>query len=417
LTAGIVVSRVFSRLAAQHRLSAKNAENYRITLNSIGDGVVTTDITGRVTQMNPVAQQLMGLKSGEACGKLLSEVFNIVNAKTKKVVDNPVAKVLSLGKVVGLANHTVLIAKDGNEYQIADSAAPIKDVDNNIIGVVLVFRDVTEEYRMQDMMIQSEKMLSVGGLAAGMAHEINNPLAGMMQTANVMTTRLVGNSKIPANLKAAEESGISMGALAKYMESRAIPRMLKTINESGQRVADIVNNMLSFARKSDNLKSSYRIDELIEKTLELAATDYDLKKKYDFKLIEIKKEYEDNLPFVVCEGAKIQQVLLNLFRNGAQAMEMDKTNNPQLIVRTRYNKEKSRVTIEVEDNGPGMDESTRKRVFEPFFTTKPVGVGTGLGLSVSYFIITENNGGELTVESKLGEGAKFIISLPVDTSL
>jgi signal transduction histidine kinase len=234
----------------------------------------------------------------------------------------------------------------------------------------------------------------------------------MMQSAEVMSMRLGGDMNLPANLKAAEEAGTTMEAIKSFMEARSIPRMINAINESGRRVTAIVDNMLSFARKSDAQVSSHDLSDLMDKTLELARTDYDLKKQYDFKQIKIHKEYEENLPLVPCEGAKIQQVLLNILRNGAQAMHAAETKNPQFIVRTQFKKEKELLIIEIEDNGPGMDEETCKRVFEPFYTTKPVGVGTGLGLSVAYFIITENHRGELAVESRPGSGAKFIIRLP-----
>jgi signal transduction histidine kinase len=267
--------------------------------------------------------------------------------------------------------------------------------------------------RLEEMMIQSEKMLSVGGLAAGMAHEINNPLAGMMQTAEVMANRLKGNINIPANRKAAEAAGTTIETIEGFMEARGIPRMLDVITDSGKRIATIVNNMLSFARKSEATFSFHILEDLLDKTAELAATDYDLKKQYDFKKIDIRREYAGNLPQVPCDGAKIQQVLLNILRNGAQAMQAAGIESPCFIFRTRFNPDKDMVIIEIEDNGPGMDDETRKRVFEPFFTTKPVGVGTGLGLSVSYFIITENHGGEMAVEASSGTGAKFIIRLPV----
>jgi len=119
------------------------------------------------------------------------------------------------------------------------------------------------------------------------------------------------------------------------------------------------------------------------------------------------------MPLVPCEAAKIQQVLLNIFKNGAQAMQEASIEKPIFIVRVSYEEVPKTASIEIEDNGPGMDEKTRKRIFEPFFTTKPVGIGTGLGLSVSYFIITENHGGTMAVESTLGHGAKFIIHLPL----
>jgi len=276
-------------------------------------------------------------------------------------------------------------------------------------GVIV---DITDKVRMEEMMVQSEKMLSVGGLAAGMAHEINNPLAGMMQTANVLHSRLT-EKEMPANVKAAQAAGISMDALYIYMEQRGMLRMITAINESGRRIEDIVENMLSFARKSDASYSSNDLAQLMDKTLELAATDYDLKKQHDFKTIKIVKNYADNLPCVPCDGASLQQVFLNILRNGAQAMQDAKVEGAQFNLQSWMEPSKNCVCLGISDNGPGMDEATRKRIFEPFFTTKPVGVGTGLGLSVSYFIISENHGGELLVESSPGKGCRFIICLPL----
>jgi len=274
-------------------------------------------------------------------------------------------------------------------------------------------RDISDYKQAQEMIIQSEKMLSVGGLAAGMAHEINNPLAGMIQTGDVMAKRL-NQTDLPANLKVAEEIGIRTEDIRTYMEKRDIFRMLETIKASGARMAEIVSNMLGFARKGDDRTSSHDMTELLDKTLELAATDFDLKKHYDFKTIEIKKEYEKDLPPVPCEGAKIQQVFLNILRNGAEAMQEAGTDNPQFHIKVYFNENMKRLCTEIKDNGTGIAPSTLKRIFEPFFTTKPVGVGTGLGLSVSYFIITENHKGQLSVTSKPGSGAQFLISLPVD---
>jgi signal transduction histidine kinase len=152
---------------------------------------------------------------------------------------------------------------------------------------------------------------------------------------------------------------------------------------------------------------------LMDKTVELAANDYDLKKKYDFRHIELVRDYAPDLPGIHCTPTEIEQVLLNLLKNSAQAMAgrpKDSTEPPRITLRTRLQHDK--VCIQVLDNGPGMDEETRKRVFEPFFTTKSVGEGTGLGLSVSYFIITTNHGGSFTVDSEPGKGACFTILLP-----
>jgi len=285
-------------------------------------------------------------------------------------------------------------------------------------GAVIRMDDVTERVRIDEMIVQSEKMLSVGGLAAGMAHEINNPLAGIIQNSYVLTNRLTGEN-IPANLKAAQKMGTSMETIRGFMEIRGIPKILDRICKSGSRAAEIITNMLSFARKSDSGKSSHDIRKLLDQCVVLAGADYDLKKKYDFRLIAILREYDEDLPRVSCESGKIQQVLLNILRNGAEAMQDEAgwlDSEPRFILRLKHENQEGLVCIEIEDNGPGMTEEIRKRVFEPFFTTKPTGRGTGLGLSVSYFIITENHNGEMSVESVPGKYTKFRICLPAERS-
>lgn len=174
-------------------ISQKNQEALSITLNSIGDGVISTDINGLVVEMNPVAQQLCGWTLQEAKGMPLTSVFKIFNAKTRKSVENPVYNVLITGKILGLANHTVLLSKSGNEYQISDSAAPIKDKDGKIIGVVLVFSDVTEKYNTEEKIRQNEKRYS--GL-------LNSFDAGVVVHAP-------DSSIVFSNLKASELLGLS----------------------------------------------------------------------------------------------------------------------------------------------------------------------------------------------------------------
>jgi PAS domain S-box-containing protein len=279
-------------------------------------------------------------------------------------------------------------------------------------GARVVVHDITERKKIEGMMIQTEKMISVGGLAAGMAHEINNPLAGMMQNAQVIHNRLARN--LPANERAAKEVGTSMAVIKSFMEKRGILKQLENINQAGGNAAKIVNNMLSFVRKTDSIKTEHHLNELIEATLDLAQNDYSLKKKYDFKQIKIIREFSP-VPKVLCEASKIQQVLFNLLKNASESMGSEKSQEktPELILRL-YAKQKA-VCIEIEDNGPGMDIPTRKRIFEPFFTTKSVDQGTGLGLSVSYFIIADDHGGEIKVESTMGKGTKFIIKLPIQS--
>ncbi len=374
-------------------------------IDSMPSTLIGVDADGKITQWNSEAQRVSGLPSTKVLGQPLEEMLPRLSSQLERI-----QHAIKTREAQMPPRKTYL--KDGETYYEDITIYPL--VANGVEGVVIRIDNVTEQVRIEELMIQSEKMLSVGGLAAGMAHEINNPLAGMMQTANVMNNRL-SNLEMPANLHAAETVGVSMESIRAFMEARDIPRMLTAINESGQRVAEIIDNMLSFARRSDAAITSVNLTKLLDKTLELAATDYDLKKQYDFKTIKIVKEYADPLPYVPCEEGKIQQVFLNILRNGAQAMHnaRESGKEPCFILRTSHEKEADMIRVEIEDNGPGMDEVIRKRVFEPFFTTKPVGDGTGLGLSVSYFIIAENHGGTLDVVSKPNQGAKFIIRLPI----
>lgn len=373
-------------------------------INSMPSMIVAVDNEGRVTQWNHQTEQVTGLNFKDAQAQPLAKVFpRLANEMNSILMSIRERRVIKSPKVSRKVAHEICY-EDITIFPL---------VANGVEGAVIRVDNVTERVRMEEMMIQSEKMLSVGGLAAGMAHEINNPLAGMMQTAQVMAQRLKAGANIPANLKAAEAAGITMESIERFMEERGIQRMIEAITASGQRVSQIVNNMLSFARKEDAAVSAHHLDKILDKTIELAATDYDLKKDYDFKKIEIIREYDDNLPAVFCQASKIQQVILNILTNGAQAMQGAGTPEPKFIVRTYVDPVRDMACMEIEDNGPGMKEEIRKHIFDPFFTTKPVGVGTGLGLSVSYFIITENHKGEMTVESSPGTSAKFVIRLPL----
>ncbi|MCP4679148.1 MAG: AAA family ATPase [Deltaproteobacteria bacterium] len=405
-----------SLLAGQAAIALENAivfENLNIerdySSNLIQNApslICGIDSNGITTFINPVIEKITGYSKHELIGK---NWWELLYPREEFEQVERLFKDFAEGEVVDYEMR--ITCKNGDKRDIIWNSLTKRDNRNNILEIVGFGNDITDRKRMEEIMIQSEKMLSVGGLAAGMAHEINNPLAGMIQNASVMINRM--SDDIPANLKAAEASGTSMETIRKYMEAREIPRIVKNINESGQRVAEIIRNMLSFARKGDSFTHSHNLVDLLDKTLALAATDFNIEKHHDFRIIEINKEYEDNMPYVPCEGAKIQQVLLNILRNGAQAMQKAGTPKPQFIIRTRFEKEREKACIEIEDNGPGMNEEIRKRIFEPFYTTKPVGEGTGLGLSVSYFIITENHGGEMAVESQPGSGSKFIIRLPI----
>jgi signal transduction histidine kinase len=286
-------------------------------------------------------------------------------------------------------------------------------VSNGVEGAVIRVDDVTERLRMEDVIIQSEKMLSIGGLAAGMAHEINNPLAAIIQNMQVIKSRLT--EKIRKNIDEAVCAGTDLENISGYAERRGILRMIDLSIASAQRAASIVENMLSFSRKEHSGAEPVDLAEIMEKTLELAASDYNLKASYDFRRIRIIREYLQDVPKVTCEKNKIQQVFFNILRNGAQAMfdgewAAGEGHDPQFTIRI-YIKRKM-VCVDIEDNGPGMDEDTRRRIFEPFFTTKAVGKGTGLGLSIAYFIVSENHGGLMGVESEKGKGCRITVMFP-----
>lgn len=371
-------------------------------IDSMPSSLVAVDADGCVTHWNRQAEMTTGVTPDKAEGQPLDQVFSAMKAQmiqVREAIQQRQTK--SVEKVESFSN--------GEKHLNNVMIYPLET--NGIEGAVIRVDDVTERVRLEEMMIQSEKMMSVGGLAAGMAHEINNPLSGIMQNIQVVMDRI--STDLPANVDAARSCGISLTALTAYMEQRNIIDMLQTVQSSAQRAAKIVENMLSFSRKGDTEKSPHNLTGLLDNTVELVGSDYDLKKKYDFKQIEIIREYEREMPKVLCEASKIQQVFLNLLKNGAQAMaeNPDHSTLPRFVLRIR--KEKNMARVEVEDTGPGMNDEVRKRLFEPFFTTKDVGAGTGLGLSVSYFIVTENHGGTMSVESSLGVGSNFIIRLPL----
>ncbi len=378
-------------------------------INSMPSILIGVDGDGKVTQWNKEAERFTGVGADQAkglrCKTILPQFREVLAGVADAMVEN-----------APWIQEKEAVEMNGEMRRFDITMYPLSEKDGK--GVVVRIDDVTERLRMEDMMIQTEKMMSLGGLAAGMAHEINNPLAGILQNMTVIRNRLRGD--FPKNRRTAEECGVDMERMNVYMKKRDLHRMMDAVMESGRRAAKIVSNMLSFSRKDSTGFAPRALDKLLDEAAALAGNDYDLKQKFDFRDIEIIREYQENLPEIPCEVSKIQQVFLNILRNGAQAMAENLTENlvngrkPSFIL--RVSSEEAMVRVEIEDNGPGMDEAVRNRIFEPFFTTKGVGVGTGLGLSVSYFIITEDHAGEMAVESTPGKGARFIIRLPLGRS-
>ena len=379
---------------ARMRLYLKNM------IDSMPSVLISVDPWGYITVLNQPAEQAGGVSWEAAQGRFFGDVFPHLEGQFEQV-----RQAIQLGRPIKTPRMTLDVQ---GELHYADVMVYPLTADG-ASGAVIRMDDVTARVRIESMMVQTEKMLSVGGLAAGMAHEINNPLGAILQGSQNILRRMAPD--MPQNRAVADAIGIDLDRLHRYLEQRQILRFLEGIREAGARAAKIVADMLSFSRRSESRFARVDVEEMLETVLRLAASDYDLKKKYDFKRIAIARDYDPALRLVYCDKTEIEQVILNLVKNAAQAMAEKSTPAPVITLRTR--REALYALIEVIDNGPGIDEKTLKRIFEPFFTTKEVGAGTGLGLSVSYFIITEQHNGRLSVRSKPGQGARFSIRLPL----
>ncbi len=374
----------------------------RNIIDSMPSILVGVDEGGTITLWNKGAAKASGQSFEEVRGKQLSTIFpqldrEIATAK-KQIINGRNEQRTRVPRVI-----------DGETRYENITVYPL--ISEGYDGAVIRLDDVTDNVRIEEMMVQTEKMMSVGGLAAGMAHEINNPLGGILQGTQNIERRLM--TSLSKNKQLANQLGVSLEGMNKYIEQRGIYKIISGVRESATRAAGIIANMLNFSRKTEVHRTTCKLNQLADSAIALAEQDYDLKKKYDFRKIEVIKDYNEDLPFVICAPTEIEQVMLNLLGNAAHAMQESNCENPRIKIRIRQ--EGDYVATSVSDNGPGMNESIRKRVFEPFFTTKPKGIGTGLGLSVSYFIITENHNGNFTIESTPGSGSKFTFKLPVSS--
>ncbi|AMK09827.1 PocR ligand-binding domain-containing protein [Pseudodesulfovibrio indicus] len=371
-------------------------------IDSMPSVLVGVDAKGRITHWNMRASAVTGYEPGEVEGRLLSDVLPELGVELARV-----SSAIDEGRTV----HQERVPEDVDGERRYHDVSVYPLVANGVQGAVVRVDDTTERVRIEEMMVQSEKMLSVGGLAAGMAHEVNNPLAAILGNARLLKKRLLEWGK--RNERVAQECGLELDRVIDYARRREIASMIDAIIESGERAGNVVTNMLGFSRKTDGDVREESVAAILDKSVELVKSGQDLNHHYNFKDIEFVREYGEEPATVRCEPGKLQQVFFNILYNGAQAMTfaMAETGRPPRFV-LRCARSGDMVRVEIEDNGPGMEESVRKRVFEPFFTTKAPGVGTGLGMSVSYFIVSEDMGGTMRVESIPGRGAKFIIELP-----
>lgn len=391
----------------QRRSAELAAGQMRTYLQNVIDSMpsilVGVDLEGRVTQWNEEAERFTGCPAAAAMGEDVSRVLPFLQGDLSQLSEAIAMR--APRKSTFTAFHG---QQSGHTYDIMIYPLTGQGID----GAVIRVDDVTQRTRLESMMAQTEKMMLVGGLAGGMAHEINNPLGGILQAcANILRRTDLDR---PDNQSVAESVGVDLGALRSYLDQRRIFEFIGNIQEASQRASRIVADMLAFSRSAESHKTETDVVGMLNTTIRLAATDVEMRLSSG-RRATLALECEENVGMVMCDGAKIQQVLLNLIRNAVQALgEATLDNEPRVVLRAR--RTDTDVQIEVSDNGPGMDEDTQRRAFEPFFTTKGVGVGTGLGLSVSYFLIVDQHKGSITVESQPGQGATFLIRLPLNTA-
>lgn len=380
-------------------------ERFRSIIQSSSDMIFIIGGNGLVSYESPSVTVILGYPEGFFIGK---SPYMLINPDDLNIVTREMKLVSSYSND---GQPTEFRLKKADNSWVYLEAIATNLLENPAVnGIVVTARDITERKKTQEILIQSEKMITVAGLAAGMAHEINNPLGIIMQSAENAKNRIFG--EFAGNTKAAAEAGTDIQSIHKYATSRKINSYLDDIHEAGTRAAKIIGNMLQFSRSSESGFSYLRINNIIDKAIDLGMNDYDLKKKYDVKKIRFIKDYGD-LPVIKCQETQIEQVFLNIFKNAAQALgsrHFSENEIPTITITTRSLNGSNR--IEISDNGPGMSDEVRNKIFEPFFTTKEPGSGTGLGLSVSFYIIVNGHGGTISAESELNNGSTFIITLP-----
>jgi PAS domain S-box-containing protein len=392
LMAVVTMRDVTEREEARGRLVAER-ERLAVTLRSIGDAVIATDQAGRVMLMNEVAELLTGWRAEDAAGQPIQLVFNIVHEQTRQPAIDPVARVLREGGIVGLANHTSLISRDGTERPIADSGAPIRGARGQVVGVVLVFRDRTEERqaeaereRLSAQLAGAQKLESVGRLAGGIAHDFNNLLTIILSCAEAL------------------KGTVSDGAMPSLDD-------VEDIATAGARARDLTGRLLAFARKQVTAPVPLDLNGLVRGAEKLL-------RRVVGEAIRVEMELEPALWSVRCDPNQLEQVFMNLVLNARDAMPRGggvsvATRNVQLAA-SLDTPGGDFVQLTIRDTGTGMAPAVKNHLFEPFFTTKPLGQGTGLGLATVYGIVAQS-GGHVRVQSELGLGTTVQVLLPRTT--
>ncbi|MFV0423926.1 transporter substrate-binding domain-containing protein [Oleidesulfovibrio sp.] len=393
------------KLQLTEQALAESERKYRTIFETMQDGFYRADMNGKIQLCNPAAASILGYDSQDELIGIDIARDLYVNLEERAQF---VRRILADGTV---SNVQVELRRKNGDHIIVETNSKLiyNQSTGKPVAVEGGIRDVTTRQQLQELLAQTEKMISLGGLAAGMAHEINNPLGAILQAVQNIRRRM--SPELPANKVAAEKSGIDLQSLEQYNKLRNIESIVNSIQRAGEQAAAIVSQILNFSQPEAPILIPSDINALIERVLLLAQSEWNLGNQASLNKISITTELSKGLPPVPCSSSDLEQVFLHLIRNAAQAMAQAKTENPRIVIRTIL--ETMHLRVEVEDNGPGISSGTSRRIFDPFFTTKEVGEGTGLGLSVSYVIITQKHKGTVFHETVQPHGVRFIIRLPV----
>lgn len=365
---------VTERVVLEQRVAAER-ERLAVTLRSIGDGVIATDETGRITLMNQTAERLTGWNGSEGVGRYWREVFRIEekNRSDRDIV----AEVIAANRVKSLSNNTILTSRDGTVRPIADSVAPIRDGEGRGLGSVIVFRDMTEKYEMQDEILRRRKLDSLGVLAGGIAHDFNNLLTG-----------IIGNVSL---------------ALSRTDDPRVVEPLGRTL-AAAERSAYLTRQLLTFSKGGAPVKERVELPGIVEESARFMLRGGN---------VSLDLQVEPDLPPCEVDPGQFSQVVENLVINARQAMPQGGV--VRITIRKVHFPESTRrlekgtyLRVEISDEGVGIPEEILPRIFDPYFTTKER--GSGLGLATVWSII-DRHGGTIEVSSRAGEGTTFIIYL------